>query len=491
LVNVGNFSYLWANDSWINVAARLTSAHGVAADTTNAQGLVGPTVTTFLAFARELVTGPVPSATAGIDSSKIVVSAYLLLIVTTPIVVAFLAHRVLRQCRLLLTILAWLVAAVLLVCEEIVFADLGLLSVVLVLPLVVVAADACTSNRAVEAPTNSLDWLYWLGSAVLIFSVGMTWVLLLPVAAIALASWAVVTLFRFVHRRSWPKNAWPLACCLVSVLMECAFWRQYHLAAHNAGGTAGLFGVSGSVVFNNDTAQILAIVLLAAAWYLKRRPTGGEAQARGSLLTPILWLASYLLVVELAEAWLTKTPGMPSAEVGTAVLAVWLVLAVVEMSAASGALHVPLRLAIVGAVAVVVAATLGQGMVYTAVADRWPQSTTIPTWVSVATQEVSAGATVFCLNSFQSGPDSSDFDPQTCSIYAAHDAGVSSGILSDWIGVITGAGPVSRIITDFQHREGRRWVVIVFGPVQKRYLYRAGNPFDRLLRLKGLTLVAA
>lgn len=490
LGNIGTFSYLLENDLWLNIAAKLSHEGVLSASAVGAKSFAGLPMAPFLAFARLVLSIPASSHESVNVEAQLVLRTYFLAMVATPIVVVSVLIRVTRARQLVPVAVAGALVTLLLLAQEIGFADIGHLDLVLLLPLILLLAGEFASPFFGSLRPGE-SFVTWLSVALLVFVSATLWLPVLPLGAIVLVAWFVAPIVSQISQRAfrWSPRLFLELASLAT--MEYALWRRFLPVLSQPFGIRRLLLDPVPDVFTNDNAQVLVFVLVVTAAVLSRSWRRDNESANPSLLTPPIWLLAYEAVVMLVEAWTAKLPSTTSGQLSSLVIIVCLAIALVDSASAIGTRRPRFRVLVAVFVTVLFATTAGQGVVYTAVVARWPSPTVLPTWVPTVTSEVSTGARVFCLNSYQSGPDPAAFDAQACSIYAATDAGGSQVALADWLGVIDGSVSVRKVLRLFAHRGSRRWVIVVLGPLDHHQLYQRADPFSRLIKRPGLTFVAA
>ena len=319
------------NGSWIDIVSNQHTVHGVTTlfGSGSSIGIFGQIVATYLAGVRTAVSGVLPRSLPVSSSSEVVVSAYGIMIVSTPVIAALVARVLTSVRRLSVTLLAWACITVVLTSGCIVLMDNAFLTAELSMLLVLPGAYLLAVRPRLDGRTSQVVWLAGL---LLLFGAGAAWVPLIPLAGVAIAACCVPVLGLITRDGRRSVSTVVVLLALAGVL-ELELWQQYRTAAGSIGGGDGLLRASGGTpVVTGGTEALILVLFLSLTWLSSSEARPRRSAPESGYLTVLGWLLVYVVAVFLAGAWVTKTaPAYGPTKLEYVLSFVWVALAAIEL----------------------------------------------------------------------------------------------------------------------------------------------------------------
>lgn len=453
------------NDAWINLAA-MHGANGATVLTGSSTSTFGPVIASYLAAVRAACSGVFPSALPVSTSSRVVVSAYGLLIATSPIVAALLVRRMLHLRRPIATLLVWAGASTLIVSSCIVWMGHGSLSSSLAVPLTLVAVYLAGRRISLE---NARGRVAWLAATSVLFAAGTAWIAFVPLGEAAIAVCCLPVL-GFVARgfRDYRRIAVAAVLLAVAFVLEFELRLQYRDVVGATGVKALFLAPAGTPAVTGVMQVLMLVLLLAIAWLASRTHRG--AAAPRSYLISLVMIVGYVIVLLLATAKTTSLPaGYGPTKLYYMLAAVWIPLAVIEVVSRFEIGRRQLNVAAVIVFAALWAGTVEIGPIYDAATRHWPTASSKPIWYDTVMRTVDLPERVFCLSLEQTTPGQLPLGAQDyfCSRFVSAVQGRDDRSASSWRYVSRGSLPVSVAVETVKSAKDKPWRIIVIGNMRQ------------------------
>ena len=452
------------NAAWLNTVGGLHNAHGSTVNTTTAVGLFGPVANTFLAFVREAGGGLLPHPVTSASTATIVVSAYVLLIATGPVVAALMVRRTLPYDRPLLTFTAWAGVSAIIVTYGFTTPDHGFLTTGLAMQLVLVAA--CLLPGRVPDVLDRTGRLRWFAASLAVYAAGAAWIPVAPLGGVVLAAYWAATAWPALRSGPMRRVVVTGALLVPTAVMGWALLQQYRDVVDPLGGGDSLFVSTGGTPAATTTMTVTAIGLVAAAWIAYR---GAVVQGLPTFALPLGGVVAYAAAAMLAEGYLTQeAPHYGTIKLLYVTVGLALVLGLADVLASPALGRLRLDAAVFLVVAALFAGTVEQGPVFAAASGHWPKPQLPTVWIKQVTREVPNKTRVLCLG-LTAAPDTSQpsLDAYLCDRWASSLQGLDDDPAGDWRVVQLGRLPVSKSVAWIKAAHDLPWTIVVIGSLSK------------------------
>jgi hypothetical protein len=406
------------NDSWLATMAALHGPHGITAITTTVVPTYGAVVMFFFGFVRSASGGLVPGSLLPQQDGAGLIAGHMLLAVLCPLVAGLVARRTLRYGRPLLSLIAWAVPSIVLVSFSLTLSWYGFLTASLAILLFVCAAYlACI--RIDLGSVRSV--VVWLACALLIFAAGGAWLPLVPLAVIALFGWYMAVAVGPVLRRQWSRLRLVAVLGVPAFLLAVASYLQYHDVTSAIGGSDALLDAPGGAPDAGNVFLAGAFFAVVLGWLVNRRGADSDRSEHRAYSTPLAWIASYLIVIMLGEAWRTRTPPhYGTLKLLFVLVALAMVLGAADLMSSPRLATGSLDAVVAVAIGVLFCGTIGQGPIYGAAEAHWPLPVPQPAWTPVVDKLVAGTSRVMCIALTPTRDETmANYDAYHCSRFAS------------------------------------------------------------------------
>jgi hypothetical protein len=279
-----------------------------------------------------------------------------------------------------------------------------------------------------------------------------------------------------------------LVCLGVTALLEFDLFHQYRLVTSPlTGGGETLLAETGGTPGTTPLVQIMAVLLLLGGGFLASRTRKKRSRDNPTLVAPMMWLAAYLGLILLGEAWVVHTTQYGSEKLGVVLLAAWVLFGLIEILSSDVIREARLQLSAGLVMSVLLALTFQQGPIYTAVANHWPTSQGAPVWLTTVTKEVQTGREVVCLETNNPlPPGQANLSAYWCTRWATSVEGMDNLESLTWRQVLLGTNPISLSVAQLKASKAKPWIVVVIGEQSIKRKYDWWAP---IVKIPGITFV--
>lgn len=450
------------NDSWLATMAALHGPHGITAITTPVVPTYGSAVMFFFGFVRSASGGLWPGAMLPQQDAVGLIQGHMLLAVFCPVVACLAARRTLRYGRPVLSLIAWGIPTTVLLAFSLTLTWYGFLTASLAILLVVCAAYLICERIDL---TQRRSVVIWLAAALLIYVAGAAWLPLVPLAVIGLFAWYVAVGAGPALRRQWSQLRLAAVLGVPALLLAVASYLQYKDVTDAIGGSDALLDAPGGAP---DAGQVFlagAFLAVVLGWLANRRSATVERAPHRAYSTPLAWIAGYLVVIMLGEAWKTRTPPhYGTLKLLFVLVALAMVLGAADLVTSPLVGKGSLDAAVAVAIGVLFCGTIGQGPIYGAAEAHWPLPVPEPAWAPVVTKLVAGPSRVLCIALTSVRDESSvNYDAYHCSRFASSLQGKEDSASLAWRYTQTGLQSPVTAVNEIKAAKDRPWTILVLG----------------------------